>query len=89
MGAPINGYISDKIIESRKKERGGGWFPEDRLRGVHLSSMVLMPASVLVAGFTTTYVDGPLGLAINLICLFVNGFGVSNPHSSGGFFGIV
>ena len=77
VGAPIAGYISDRIISRRRKARGGIHVPEDRLRGIQFSAFVLIPASLLIAGYTTTYIDGPLGLIINLFCLFINGFGVS------------
>lgn len=39
-------------------------------------AMFLVPLSILCAGFITEYVDGPLGLILNLFCLFVNGVGV-------------
>ncbi|KAH8100389.1 MFS general substrate transporter [Cristinia sonorae] len=78
LGAPIVGRISDRIVAQRRKSRGGIWVPEDRLRGLQLSGLVLIPSSVLIAGYTTTYVDGSLGLAINLFCLFINGFGADS-----------
>ncbi|TCD62515.1 hypothetical protein EIP91_006789 [Steccherinum ochraceum] len=76
LGAPTAGYISDRIIAQRRKARGGVWVPEDRLRGVQFAALVLIPGSLVIAGYTTTYVDGWPGLAINLSCLFMNGFGV-------------
>ena len=39
---------------------------------------VLVPLSVLVFGLVNKFVDGPVGLFISLICLFVNGLGVSS-----------
>ena len=38
---------------------------------------MLIPVSVTLAGFTTQYVDGTIGLVISLVCLFANGIGVS------------
>ena len=75
VGAPISGYISDRIITHRRKTRGV-WVPEDRLRGVQFSLCGLIPASLLIAGYATTYINGPLGLSLNLFALFINGFGV-------------
>ncbi|KAH0830224.1 MFS general substrate transporter [Lanmaoa asiatica] len=77
VGAPIAGRISDMVVRRAKEERKGIWVPEDRLRAVWLGGLVLIPVSVTLAGFTTTYVDGIVGLVINLVCLFTNGVGVS------------
>lgn len=83
-GAPIAGRISDVVVRRAKEERKGIWVPEDRLRAVWLGGLVLIPISVTLAGFTTTYVDGMTGLIINLVCLFTNGVGVSRfPDISG------
>lgn len=76
-GAPIAGYISDLAVRRAKEERKGVWVPEDRLRAAWVGGLVLIPLSVTLAGFTTTYVDGMVGLVINLVCLFTNGMGVS------------
>ncbi|KAF5347133.1 hypothetical protein D9756_010964 [Leucocoprinus leucothites] len=76
IGAPIAGRISDKIIVKWKKERGGVWYPEDRLRATFFGGLVLVPVSVLGCGLVTEYIEGHLGLVLNLILLFVNGLGV-------------
>ena len=76
VGAPLAGRLSDRIVVKWRKERGGEWYPEDRLKGTLFVAGVLVPLSVLGCGFVTTYVPGKIGLALNLICLFVNGFGV-------------
>jgi len=76
VGAPIGGRISDAVLRRAKEERKGVWVPEDRLRGVWVGGLVLVPISVILAGFTTAYVDGMVGLVINLVCLFANGVGV-------------
>ncbi|KAF9228956.1 MFS general substrate transporter [Gyrodon lividus] len=76
VGAPIAGRLSDMVVRRWKDERKGVWVPEDRLRAVYVGGLILVPLSVMVAGLTTTYIDGPVGLAINLVCLFTNGMGV-------------
>ncbi|THH29013.1 hypothetical protein EUX98_g5171 [Antrodiella citrinella] len=88
VGAPITGYLSDRIVARRRKARGGVWVPEDRLRGLHFSSFFLIPASLLIAGWATTYVDGPFGLSINLFCLFINGFGVDSVFTTISAYGV-
>lgn len=65
------------MVKKLKKKRNGVWCPEDRLQGVYISSLFLVPLSVAIAGLTMTYVEGPVGLAICLICLLTNGMGVS------------
>ena len=76
VGAPLAGRLSDKIVVKCRKERGGEWYPEDRLKGTLFGAGVMVPLSVLGCGVLTTYVPGKIGLALNLVCLFVNGFGV-------------
>lgn len=36
----------------------------------------MVPLSIGVSGLLTAYVGGPIGLLLNLLCLFVNGMGV-------------
>jgi hypothetical protein len=51
--------------------------PEDRLRATLPGAMVLVPVSVLLSGLITQFVEGQrVGLVLNLICFFINGFGV-------------
>lgn len=38
----------------------------------------MVPLSVGASGLIMTYVGGPIGLSLNLICLFLNGVGVSS-----------
>ncbi|KAF9447242.1 MFS general substrate transporter [Macrolepiota fuliginosa MF-IS2] len=76
VGAPIAGRISDKIIVHWKQKRGGVWYPEDRLRATLLGALTFVPLSVLGCGLVTHYIEGPIGLVLNLILLFFNGFGV-------------
>lgn len=76
VGAPIIGRISDRTVIKWRMERGGVWYPEDRLRASLVPFAVLVPLSVLVFGLVNRFVDGPVGLFMSLICLFVNGLGV-------------
>ena len=77
VGAPIIGRISDWTVIKWRKERGGVWYPEDRLRASMVPLAVLVPLSVVVYGLVNQFVDGPVGLFLSLVCLFVNGLGVS------------
>lgn len=63
------------MIEKWKVRRKGTWVPEDRLRAV-LVGGPLVPLSVCLSGLITTYIAGPLGLVLNLLCFFMNGIGV-------------
>ncbi|KAF8161883.1 MFS general substrate transporter [Pholiota molesta] len=76
IGAPLAGYIADKTVIRCRKQRGGEWYPEDRLRATYLGSLFLVPMSILCSGLITHYVSGRLGLVLNLICIFFNGIGV-------------
>ncbi|KAF8638900.1 hypothetical protein AX17_001951 [Amanita inopinata Kibby_2008] len=75
IGAPLAGRISDKIVV-KWRERRGVWYPEDRLRATLPGALALVPLSLLLSGLITRYVGGPIGLTLNLICLFLNGIGV-------------
>lgn len=77
VGAPLIGRISDRIVIKWRKERGGIWFPEDRLRASLVPFAVLVPLPILFFGLINRFVDGPLGLSMSLICVFFNGLGVS------------
>lgn len=76
VGAPIGGLMSDAVVRKAQEKRMGLWVPEDRLRAAWLGGLLLVPISITLAGFTTAYVDGKVGLVINIICLFTNGIGV-------------
>ncbi|KAF8129158.1 major facilitator superfamily domain-containing protein [Boletus edulis] len=76
VGSSLAGRISDKMVRRAKEKRNGVWVPEDRLRAVWIGGLVLVPISVTLSGFTTAYVDGTVGLIINLVCFFTNGIGV-------------
>lgn len=76
VGAPVAGRISDKIIVKYRSRRGGEWVPEDRLRATLVGAAIFVPFSILCSGLLTQFVEGKVGLVLNLICLFLNGFGV-------------
>jgi hypothetical protein len=73
----IVGRVSDHIVIKWRRKRKGVWYPEDRLRAavVHLAAVI--PLSLLAFGLVNRFVDGNLGLVLSLVCLFVNGGGVS------------
>ncbi|KAG1834358.1 major facilitator superfamily domain-containing protein [Suillus subalutaceus] len=76
IGAPLAGCLSDVVISKWQKKRKGVWSPEDRLRATWIGGMFMVPLSIGVSGLLTAYVGGPIGLVLNLLCLFVNGIGV-------------
>ncbi|KAG1846603.1 major facilitator superfamily domain-containing protein [Suillus subalutaceus] len=75
IASPIAGRLSDTMISKWKVKRNGIWVPEDRLRAVLVGGL-LVPLSVGLSGLVTAYIAGPLGLVLNLLCLFLNGIGV-------------
>ncbi|KJA19693.1 hypothetical protein HYPSUDRAFT_44074 [Hypholoma sublateritium FD-334 SS-4] len=76
IGAPLAGYIADQTVIRCRRQRGGEWYPEDRLRATYLGALFLVPMTILGSGIITHYVDGKIGLILNLICIFLNGIGV-------------
>ncbi|KAI0782099.1 major facilitator superfamily domain-containing protein [Abortiporus biennis] len=76
LGASLAGRISDKVVIKWEKIRGE-WVPEDRLRGTTIiGALIFVPFSLLGFGIVTTYVDGPVGITLDLICLFLHGIGI-------------
>ncbi|KAL1706303.1 major facilitator superfamily domain-containing protein [Schizophyllum commune] len=73
IGAPLAGRLSDRALTKGHGER---LCPEDRLRAALPGAGILVPLSALSAGLVVRFVPGPLGLAMNLICFFMNGIGV-------------
>ena len=53
------------------------WYPEDRMKAAVVPYAVLVPLSVLGFGLVNKFVDGNMGIALSLVCLFFNGGGVS------------
>ncbi|KAG2739413.1 MFS general substrate transporter [Suillus brevipes Sb2] len=85
IGAPIAGRQSDTVVRRWREKRKGVWCPEDRLRATWIGGLFMVPLSVGASGLITTYVGGPIGLPLNLFCLFTNGLGVDfvvNPIGS-------
>jgi MFS family permease len=78
VGAPIAGRLSDRILVKWRARRKGVWVPEDRLRASLFGAGVLVPGSILLFGLVTTFIGGPIGIALDLILLFINGLGVSS-----------
>ncbi|KAG2073410.1 MFS general substrate transporter [Suillus decipiens] len=76
IGAPVAGRLSDIVVRKWREKRKGVWFPEDRLRATWIGGLVMVPLSIGASGLITTYVGGPVGLCLNLLCLFTNGVGV-------------
>jgi len=77
VASPIAGHLSDIVVRRWREKRKGVWFPEDRLRATWIGGLFMVPLSVGASGLITTYVGGPIGLSLNLLCLFVNGMGAS------------
>ncbi|KAG1867159.1 major facilitator superfamily domain-containing protein [Suillus subalutaceus] len=85
IGAPVAGRLSDIVVRRWREKRRGVWYPEDRLRATWIGGLFMVPLSVGASGLITTYVEGPIGLALNLLCLLTNGMGVDfvvNPIGS-------
>ncbi|KAG1819857.1 major facilitator superfamily domain-containing protein [Suillus subaureus] len=85
IGAPVAGRLSDIVVRRWRKKRNGVWVPEDRLRATWIGGLVMIPLSIGASGLITTYVGGPVGLWLNLLCLYTNGMGVDfvfNPIGS-------
>ncbi|KAG1731238.1 major facilitator superfamily domain-containing protein [Suillus paluster] len=85
IGAPLAGRLSDIVVRRWREKRKGEWFPEDRLRATWIGGLFMVPLSIGASGLITTYVGGPIGLWLNLLCLYMNGMGVDfvmNPIGS-------
>ncbi|KXN87031.1 putative transporter AQR1 [Leucoagaricus sp. SymC.cos] len=76
IGAPISGRISDRIVVQYRKARRGVWYPEDRLRATLSGALVFVPFSMVFSGLTARYIEGPIGLGLVFVCLFINGLGL-------------
>ena len=71
------GRVSDHIVIKWRRRRKGVWYPEDRLRAAIVPLAVIVPLSLLAFGLVNKFVGGHLGILLSLVCLFVNGGGVS------------
>ena len=76
VGAPIAGRLSDTVVRKWRERRKGVWYPEDRLRATWIGGFIMVPLSIAASGLITTYVGAPIGLSLNLLCLYTNGMGV-------------
>ena len=76
------GRVSDQIVIKWRKKRNGVWYPEDRLRAAIVPLGIIIPLSLMAFGLVNKFVDGKLGLVLSLMCLFVNGGGVSALYTS-------
>ncbi|OAX33673.1 MFS general substrate transporter [Rhizopogon vinicolor AM-OR11-026] len=76
VGAPVAGRLSDIVVRKWRVRRKGVWYPEDRLRTTWIGGLLIVPISIATSGLLTTYLGGPTGLSLNLLCLFMNGMGV-------------
>ncbi|KAG1830695.1 hypothetical protein DFJ58DRAFT_267616 [Suillus subalutaceus] len=84
-GALISGRLSDIVVRRWREKRRGVWCPEDRLRATWIGGLFMVPLSIGASGLITTYIGGSIGLALNILCLYVNGVGIDsvlNPISS-------
>ena len=71
------GRVSDYIVIKWRRKRKGVWYPEDRLRAAIVPLAFIIPLSLLAFGLVNKFLDGNLGLVLSLVCLFINGGGVS------------
>ncbi|XP_006458742.1 hypothetical protein AGABI2DRAFT_200589 [Agaricus bisporus var. bisporus H97] len=81
LGAPLSGRLSDKVV-IKYKEMRGYWYPEDRLRAAFFGAF--LPFPILASALITKYVSGPIGLTLNLVCLFISGIGCDLVMTPGG-----
>jgi len=76
VGSLVAGRLSDTVVIKWRARRKGVWYPEDRLRATWIGGLFLVPLSIGASGLLTEYVGGPIGLTLNLLCLYTNGVGV-------------
>ncbi|OJA17890.1 hypothetical protein AZE42_08679 [Rhizopogon vesiculosus] len=76
IGAPVAGRLSDIVVRKWRARRKGVWHPEDRLKATWIGGLCIVPLSITASGLLTAYAGGPMGLSLNLLCLFMNGLGV-------------
>ncbi len=94
VGAPLAGFISDRLVTSYRTHRGGKWYPEDRLRGTLIGAGIFVPLSALGSGLLSDprlawlFGHGKAGFIGNLICLFFNGMGVDLVLSPSAAYGV-
>ncbi|KAG1890704.1 major facilitator superfamily domain-containing protein [Suillus fuscotomentosus] len=74
-GTLIAGRLSDTVVRRWREKRRGTWCPEDRLRATWIGGLFIVPFVYRASGLITTYIGGPIGLALNILCLYANGVG--------------
>ncbi|KAG1862669.1 major facilitator superfamily domain-containing protein [Suillus subluteus] len=77
-GSLVAGRLSDIVVRKWQEKRRGVWCPEDRLRATWIGGLFMVPLSIGASGLITTYIGGSIGLALNILCLYVNGVGVDS-----------
>ncbi|KAG1721025.1 hypothetical protein EDB19DRAFT_1774591 [Suillus lakei] len=85
IGELVAGRQLDIAVRRWREKREGMWCPEDRLRATWIGGLIIVPLSMCASGLITTYVGGPIGLALNILCIGANGMGVDlvlNPIGS-------
>ncbi|KAJ3518364.1 hypothetical protein NM688_g9448 [Phlebia brevispora] len=86
IGSNFAGRLSDRMLISWRKYRGGVWVPEDRLRATISGGLIFAPCSIIASGIITQYMESnTVNMIINFVCLFFNGIGVSvlfNPSNA-------
>ncbi|KAH8100312.1 MFS general substrate transporter [Cristinia sonorae] len=87
-GAPFGGRFSDMVVIKMRQRRGGVWVPEDRLRITLHSISLVAPLCLLLCGVFVTYVEGTLGIVLNLTMFFINGFRVDFILSPAAAYGV-
>lgn len=82
VGSTYAGRLSDHLVVSWRKKRGGVWVPEDRLRATTFGGLVLAPLSIIGSGLVTEFADDSLNMMLlNFFFLFLNGVGVRSSVS--------
>jgi hypothetical protein len=76
-GSLVAGRLSDIVVRRWREKRRGVWYPEDRLRATWIGGLIMAPLSVGASGLITTYIGGPIGFGLDILCLYANGVGVS------------
>ncbi|KAG2360519.1 major facilitator superfamily domain-containing protein [Suillus spraguei] len=74
-GALVAGRLSDIVVRRWQEKRRGMWCPEDRLRATWIGGLFMVPLSIWASGLITTYIGGPIGLALHILCIYANGVG--------------
>ncbi|GME66550.1 unnamed protein product [[Candida] boidinii] len=73
IGSLIGGVFSDYILKKRGEKCNGTTTPEDRLYAPCFALLVVLPATMIVYGWTLEYAAG--GIAVPIVCMFIAGFG--------------